>query len=92
MESTGGHWIPLFQILETAGFEVCLVNARHCKNLPGRKTAVQDCQRRQYLHSVSLLRGSFRPSATVCAVRALLHHRDGLGRAAALGLKLVPAQ
>jgi molybdate transport repressor ModE-like protein len=38
MESTGVYWIALFQILEAAGLEVCLVNARHCKNLPGRKT------------------------------------------------------
>lgn len=83
MESTGVYWIPLFQILETAGIEVCLVNARHCKNLPGRKTDVQDCQWLQYLHSVGLLRGSFRPPETVCAVRSLLRHRDGLVRAAA---------
>src|SRR5690348_7544940 len=60
MESTGVYWIPLFQILETAGLEVYLVNARHCKNLPGRKTDVQDCQWLQYLHSVGLLRASFR--------------------------------
>jgi len=83
MESTGVYWIPLFQILETAGLEVCLVNARHCKNLPGRKTDVQDCQWLQYLHAVGLLRGSFRPPETVCAVRSLLRHRDGLVRAAA---------
>jgi len=83
MESTGVYWIPLFQILEAAGLEVCLVNARHCKNLPGRKTDVQDCQWLQYLHSVGLLRGSFRPPETVCAVRSLLRHRDGLVRAAA---------
>jgi transposase len=83
MESTGVYWIPLFQILEAAGIEVCLVNARHCKNLPGRKTDVQDCQWLQYLHRVGLLRGSFRPPETVCAVRSLLRHRDGLVRAAA---------
>ena len=83
MESTGIYWIPLFQILEAAGLEVCLVNARHCKNLPGRKTDVQDCQWLQYLHAVGLLRGSFRPPETVCAVRSLLRHRDGLVRAAA---------
>lgn len=83
MESTSVYWIPLFQILEVAGIEVCLVNARHCKNLPGRKTDVQDCQWLQYLHSVGLLRGSFRPPETVCAVRSLLRHRDGLVRAAA---------
>ena len=82
MESTGVYWIPLFQILEAAGIEVCLVNARHCKNLPGRKTDVQDCQWLQHLHAVGLLRGSFRPVDQVCAVRAILRHRDGLVRAA----------
>lgn len=82
MESTGVYWIPLFQILEAAGIEVCLVNARHCKNLPGRKTDVQDCQWLQYLHSVGLLRGSFRPADQVCAVRTILRHRDALVRGA----------
>lgn len=82
MESTGVYWIPLFQILEDAGIEVCLVNARHCKNLPGRKTDVQDCQWLQYLHSVGLLRGSFRPADQVCAVRTILRHRDSLVRGA----------
>jgi transposase len=82
MESTGVYWIALFQILEAAGIEVCLVNARHCKNLPGRKTDVQDCQWLQYLHSVGLLRGSFRPTDQVCAVRTILRHRDALVRGA----------
>jgi transposase len=82
MESTGVYWIPLFQILEAAGLEVCLVNARHCKNLPGRKTDVQDCQWLQYLHAVGLLRGSFRPADQVCAVRTILRHRDALVRGA----------
>ena len=82
MESTGVYWIPLFQILEASGIEVCLVNARHCKNLPGRKTDVQDCQWLQYLHSVGLLRGSFRPADQVCAVRTILRHRDALVRGA----------
>lgn len=82
MESTGVYWIPLFQILEAAGIEVCLVNARHCKNLPGRKTDVQDCQWLQQLHTVGLLRGSFRPADQVCAVRAILRHRDSLVRGA----------
>ncbi len=50
MESTGVYWIPIFQILEDYGFEVSLVNARHVKNVPGRKTDVQDCQWLQYLH------------------------------------------
>ncbi len=82
MESTGVYWIPLFQILEAAGIEVCLVNARHCKNLPGRKTDVQDCQWLQYLHTVGLLRGSFRAADQVCAVRTILRHRDSLLRGA----------
>lgn len=78
MESTSVYWIALFQILEAAGFEVCLVNARHCKNLPGRKTDIADCQWLQYLHSVGLLRASFRPPEHICAVRALLRHRATL--------------
>ena len=83
MESTSVYWIPLFQILETAGLEVCLVNARHAKNLPGRKTDVSDCQWLQYLHSVGLLRASFRPPEHICAVRSLLRHRTALVRYAA---------
>jgi transposase len=83
MESTGVYWIPLYQILEIQGFAVCLVNARHVKNVPGRKTDVQDCQWLQYLHAVGLLRGSFRPPETVCAVRSLLRHRDALVQLAA---------
>lgn len=78
MESTGVYWIPVFQILESYGFEVILVNARHVKNVPGRKTDVQDCQWLRYLHSVGLLRGSYRPAQEVCAVRSLLRHRDNL--------------
>lgn len=78
MESTGVYWIPIFQILESYGFEVLLVNARHIKNVPGRKTDVQDCQWIQYLHSVGLLRGSYRPAKNVCAIRSLLRHRDNM--------------
>ena len=78
MESTGVYWIPLLQILEARGIEVFLVNARYAKNVPGRRTDVSDCQWLQYLHSVGLLRASFRPAAEVCAVRSLLRHREGL--------------
>lgn len=84
MESTGVYWIPLYQILEARGLEVCLVNARHVKHVPGRKTDVQDCQWLQYLHSVGLLRASFRPPEAVCAVRSLLRHRDTLVQLAAM--------
>jgi len=82
MESTGVYWIPVFQILDAYGFEVILVNARHVKNVPGRKSDVEDCQWLQYLHSVGLLRGSFRPAQDICAVRSLLRHRDSLVKAA----------
>ena len=75
--------IPLFQILEDRGFEVCLVNARHVKNVPGRRTDVSDCQWLQFLHSVGLLRASYRPEQEVCAVRALLRHRESLVQMAA---------
>jgi transposase len=78
MESTGVYWIPLFQILEERGFEVCLVNARHVKNVPGRRTDVSDCQWLQFLHSVGLLRASYRPEQEVCAVRSLLRRRESL--------------
>jgi transposase len=89
MESTGVYWIALYQILEAAGLEVCLVNARHCKNLPGRKTDVQDCQWLQYLHSVGLLRASFRPPEQICAVRTILRHRGRLLRCAADQVRLM---
>jgi len=82
MESTGVYWIPVFQVLDSYGFDVMLVNARHVKNVPGRKTDVQDCQWLQYLHSVGLLRGSFRPAQDICAVRSLLRHRDTMVKSA----------
>jgi transposase len=82
MKSTGVYWIPVFQILDSYGFDVILVNARHVKNVSGRKTDVQDCQWLQYLHSVGLLRGSFRPGQDICAVRSLLRHRDTMVKSA----------
>ena len=78
MESTGVYWIPLFQHLEAKGFEVLLVNAHHIKNVPGRKTDVSDAQWIQFLHAVGLLRGSFRPSQEICAIRSLVRHRESL--------------
>jgi transposase len=78
MESTGVYWIPLMQILEIRGLEVHLVNAKHVKNVPGRRTDVSDCQWLQYLHAVGLLRASFRPAQDICAVRSLLRHRTSL--------------
>ena len=78
MESTGVYWIPVFEILERRGLKPRLVDARHMKNVPGRRTDWQECQWLQYLHSVGLLRSAFRPEDEVCAVRALMRHRTDL--------------
>jgi transposase len=78
MESTGIYWIPVFEILEAHGLEVLLVNARHVKNVPGRKTDVSDAQWLQQLHSYGLLRGSFHPAQEWSALRAYLRQRDRL--------------
>ncbi len=78
MESTGVYWIPLYEILEKRGFEVFLVNARHVKNVPGRKSDVLDCQWIQQLHSYGLLRASFRPEQTICQLRAYMRQRESL--------------
>jgi transposase len=71
-------WVPLVQKLEAAGIEVVLANARHLKNVPGRKTDVKDCQWIQQLHSYGLLQSSFRPTQDICRVRSLMRHRDNL--------------
>ena len=78
MESTGVYWVPVYEILEAHGLQVFVVNARHFKNVPGRKTDIQDCQWIQALHSVGLLRGSFRPEAEIVALRTFLRHRAEL--------------
>ncbi len=76
MESTGVYWIPVFQILEEYGFKVYLVNARHIKNVPGRKTDVLDCQWIQRLHTYGLLQASFQPENDVRKLRVFVRHRD----------------
>lgn len=78
MESTGIYWIPVFEILERRGFAVSLVNARHLKQVPGRKSDVSDCEWLQQLHTYGLLHRSFRPAEAICALRALVRHRQGL--------------
>lgn len=78
MESTGIYWVPLYEVLEEAGFEVRLINAREAKNMPGRKSDLLDCQWIQQLHSYGLLRASFRPSKEIVAWRSLVRHRDNL--------------
>jgi transposase len=78
MEATGVYWIPLFEILEAHGFVVYLVNARHLKNVSGRKSDVLDCQWIQQLHTYGLLRPSFRPPEEIVALRSLVRHREML--------------
>lgn len=78
MESTGVYWIPAYEVLEEHGFHVILVNARYAKNVPGRKTDVNDATWLQRLHSYGLLRGSFRPKAGVATLRAYLRQRERL--------------
>jgi transposase len=78
MESTGVFWIPVFELLESRGFTVFLVNARHVKNVSGRKSDVLDCQWLQQLMSFGLLSGAFRPGEDICVLRALSRQRDML--------------
>jgi transposase len=80
MESTGVYWIPVYELLDARGFTVQLVNARHVKNVSGRKSDVLDCQWLQQLMSYGLLRGAFRPADAVCVLRALTRQREMLLR------------
>jgi transposase len=89
LEATGSFWIPLYDILIEQKFEVCLVNARHIKNVSGRKTDVQDCQWIQQLHSCGLLRPSFIPDRLTGKLRHFVRHRDALIRRAATQLQLM---
>ena len=83
MESTGVYWIPLFEILEARGLQVLLVNARHVRHVPGRKSDVADCEWLRDLHIHGLLRGSFRPAADIVALRTYVRHRATLIEVAA---------
>jgi transposase len=83
MESTGVYWIPLFEILEERGFEVRLVDARHVKNVSGRKSDVLDCQWLRDLHTYGLLSGAFRPPEDIVTLRSYLRQRTMLLRYAA---------
>ena len=89
MESTGVYWIVPYEMLEAAGFEVLLVNARFFKSVPGRKTDVQDCQWIQQLHSYGLLRGSFRPSNEIIELRTYVRQRSRLFETAGMQVQLM---
>jgi transposase len=75
LESTGVYWIPIYEILEARGLKVYVVNARHVKHVPGRKSDLQDCQWLQRLHTYGLLTASFRPAADMCAIRSYVRQR-----------------
>jgi transposase len=83
MQSTGVYWIPLYDILEGFGFEVYLVNARHTKNLPGRKSDVQESQWLLKLHTYGLLNNSFQPPTNIRVLRTYWRQRAEHVRGAA---------
>jgi transposase len=82
MQSTAVYWIAVYDILEAAGFEVYLVNARDTKNLPGRKSDVQESQWLMKLHTYGLLRNSFRPSQEIRTMRTYWRQRNDLVQSA----------
>lgn len=75
LESTGNYWITTYSLLTDAGIDVCLVNARHVKGVPGKKTDVCDAQWLQQLHTAGLLKKSFRPDKEIVPLRYLMRHR-----------------
>ncbi len=83
MESTGSYWIPVYEVLESAGFKVALVNAAHVKNVPGRKSDVIDCQWLQKIYSFGLLRDSFIPSEDIRRIRSYVRLKSDHVRSAA---------
>ena len=78
MESTGVYWLPLFEILQSHGITVLLTNARDSKQVPGRKTDVNDAQWLLQLHQYGLLRGSFQPTQKIAGLRAYMRQRERL--------------
>lgn len=76
MESTGVYWVAAYEVLETHGLEVVLVNAREARAVPGRKSDVNDAQWLQRLHACGLLRASFRPGRDIAELRAYLRARE----------------
>lgn len=75
MEATGVYWLPLYSVLEHGGFEVVMVNGRQTRNLPGRKTDMQDCQWGATLHAHGLLRAGFVPPAHIRKLQDYLRLR-----------------
>ena len=77
MEATGVYWIPLHDHLDSEGFEVTVFNGAYARNLPGRKTDVQDCQWHAMLHSHGLLSPCFIPPAAIRTLRSYYRQREG---------------
>jgi transposase len=89
MESTGVYWVPVFEILESYGFEVLVVDARQIKNLSQRKSDVLDCQWIRHLHTYGLLSPAFRPKAEICEMRSYWRHRKNLVESASRQIQLM---
>ena len=78
LQSTGVYWMPVFEVLEQQGLEVYLVNAQHTKNVPGRKSDVQECQWLLKLHAFGLLNNSLQPTDEIRIARTLWRQRGNL--------------
>jgi len=89
MEATGIYWLSLFLVLEEAGFEVLLVNARHVKNVRGKKTDMSDAEWIRQLHSCGLLSASFQPDEFTRTLRTYMRHRKNLLEMAATHIRMM---
>ncbi len=87
MQATGVYWTALYDVLESYGLQVQVVNARHTKTLPGRKTDVQECQWLQKLHTFGLLNNSFRPAEEIRVLRSYMRQREVLVAAAGTAIQ-----
>ncbi len=87
MQSTTVYWMPVLEMLEREGLEVYLVNAQHTKNVPGRKSDIQECQWLLKLHAFGLLRNSFQPTDEIRIARTLWRQRGNLVAAAASAIQ-----
>ncbi len=89
MEATGIYWLSLFLVLEEAGFEVLLVNAKHVKNVRGKKTDMSDAEWIRQLHSCGLLSASFQPDEFTRTLRTYMRHRKNLTDMAATHIRMM---
>lgn len=78
MEATGVYWIALYEMLEQAGIEVCLVNPKEVKQVKGRKTDTKDCRWIQKIFSAGLVRQSYVPAGKLKELRMLMREREDI--------------